>query len=38
MILKSLKNTFLNFCKNIFNFGTVEKAAQAKLLSNFFSY
>ena len=28
---------FLNFCKNIFNFGSVEKAAQAKLLSNFLS-
>ena len=27
----------LSFCKNVFNFGTVEKAAQAKLLSNFLS-
>ena len=26
-----------SFCKNIFNFGSVEKAAQAKLLSNFLS-
>lgn len=25
------------FCKNIYNFGSVEKAAQAKLLSNFLS-
>jgi len=25
------------FCRNIFNFGSVEKAAQAKLLSNFLS-
>ena len=25
------------FCKNVFNFGSVEKAAQAKLLSNFLS-
>ena len=24
-----------SFCKNVFNFGSVEKAAQAKLLSNF---
>ena len=31
------KKYLLNFCKNIFNFGTVEKAAQAKLLSNFLS-
>ena len=30
------KNTY-QFCKNIFNFGSVEKAAQAKLLSNFLS-
>jgi hypothetical protein len=30
--------TFLqSFCKNVFNFGSVEKAAQAKLLSNFLS-
>jgi len=29
---------YLNsFCKNVFNFGTTEKAAQAKLLSNFLS-
>ena len=26
-----------SFCKNVFNFGSVEKAAQAKLLSNFLS-
>ena len=26
-----------SFCKNVFNFGTVEKAAKAKLLSNFLS-
>ena len=26
-----------SFCKNVFNFGTVEKASQAKLLSNFLS-
>ena len=26
-----------SFCKNVFNFGTVEKATQAKLLSNFLS-
>ena len=31
------KKYLLNFCKNIFNFGSVEKAAQAKLLSNFLS-
>ena len=31
-------NKYLSsFCKNIFNFGSVEKAAQAKLLSNFLS-
>ncbi len=31
-------NKFLqSFCKNVFNFGTVEKATQAKLLSNFLS-
>ena len=31
-------NKYLSsFCKNIFNFGTVEKAAKAKLLSNFLS-
>ena len=29
------KKYLLSFCKNIFNFGSVEKAAQAKLLSNF---
>ena len=29
---------YLNtFCKNVYNFGSVEKAAQAKLLSNFLS-
>ena len=26
-----------SFCKNVFNFGSIEKAAQAKLLSNFLS-
>ena len=26
-----------SFCKNVFNFGSLEKAAQAKLLSNFLS-
>ena len=26
-----------SFCKNVFNFGSVEKASQAKLLSNFLS-
>ena len=31
------KKYLLNFCKNIFNFGSIEKAAQAKLLSNFLS-
>ena len=31
------KKYLLSFCKNIFNFGSVEKAAQAKLLSNFLS-
>lgn len=31
------KKFLLSFCKNIFNFGSVEKAAQAKLLSNFLS-
>ena len=31
------KKYLLSFCKNVFNFGTVEKAAQAKLLSNFLS-
>ena len=31
-------NKYLSsFCKNVFNFGSVEKAAQAKLLSNFLS-
>ncbi|MDB4861285.1 NAD(P)-dependent oxidoreductase [Alphaproteobacteria bacterium] len=31
-------NKYLSsFCKNIFNFGTVEKATKAKLLSNFLS-
>ena len=31
-------NKYLSsFCKNVFNFGTVEKAAKAKLLSNFLS-
>ena len=30
--------TYLDsFCKNVFNFGSVEKAAKAKLLSNFLS-
>jgi 3-hydroxyisobutyrate dehydrogenase-like beta-hydroxyacid dehydrogenase len=29
------KKYLQSFCKNVFNFGTVEKAAQAKLLSNF---
>jgi len=31
------KKYLLSFCKNIFNFGSVEKAAQAKLLSDFLS-
>ena len=31
------KKFLQSFCKNIFNFGTVEKAGQAKLLSNFLS-
>jgi len=31
------KKYLLSFCKHVFNFGTVEKAAQAKLLSNFLS-
>ena len=31
------KKYLSSFCKNIFNFGTVEKAAKAKLLSNFLS-
>ena len=31
------KKYLQSFCKNIFNFGSVEKAAQAKLLSNFLS-
>ena len=31
------KKFLQSFCKNIFNFGTVEKATQAKLLSNFLS-
>jgi hypothetical protein len=31
------KQYLKSFCKNIFNFGSVEKAAQAKLLSNFLS-
>ena len=31
-----VSKTFLqSFCKNVFNFGSIEKAAQAKLLSNF---
>jgi 3-hydroxyisobutyrate dehydrogenase-like beta-hydroxyacid dehydrogenase len=31
-------NTYLSsFCKNVYNFGSVEKAAKAKLLSNFLS-
>jgi 3-hydroxyisobutyrate dehydrogenase-like beta-hydroxyacid dehydrogenase len=31
-------NKYLSsFCKNVYNFGSVEKAAQAKLLSNFLS-
>ena len=29
------KKYLLSFCKNIFNFGSIEKATQAKLLSNF---
>ena len=33
-----VSKTYLQpFCKNVFNFGSVEKAAQAKLLSNFLS-
>ncbi len=31
------KKFLLSFCKNVFNFGSVEKAAKAKLLSNFLS-
>ena len=31
------KKYLQSFCKNIFNFGSVEKATQAKLLSNFLS-
>tara|TARA_E500000331_G_C17207222_1_gene691937 strand:- start:552 stop:1415 length:864 start_codon:yes stop_codon:yes gene_type:complete len=31
------KKYLKSFCKNIYNFGSVEKAAQAKLLSNFLS-
>jgi len=31
------KKYLYSFCKNVFNFGSVEKAAQAKLLSNFLS-
>ena len=31
------KKFLQSFCKNVFNFGSVEKAAQAKLLSNFLS-
>ena len=31
------KKYLSSFCKNVFNFGTVEKAAKAKLLSNFLS-
>ena len=31
------KKYLTSFCKNIFNFGSVEKAAKAKLLSNFLS-
>lgn len=29
------KNYLLSFCKNVFNFGSIQKATQAKLLSNF---
>ena len=31
------KKYLISFCKNVFNFGSVEKAAKAKLLSNFLS-
>ena len=31
------KKYLLSFCKNVFNFGTVENATKAKLLSNFLS-
>ncbi len=31
------KKFLLSFCKNVYNFGSVEKATQAKLLSNFLS-
>ena len=31
------KKYLTSFCQNVFNFGSVEKAAQAKLLSNFLS-
>tara|TARA_A100001011_G_scaffold74798_1_gene76915 strand:- start:1391 stop:2254 length:864 start_codon:yes stop_codon:yes gene_type:complete len=31
------KKYLSSFCKNVFNFGTVEKATKAKLLSNFLS-
>jgi len=31
------KKFLQSFCKNVFNFGSIEKAAQAKLLSNFLS-
>mgnify|MGYP001016419359 CR=1 FL=1 len=31
------KKYLQSFCKNVFNFGSVEKASQAKLLSNFLS-
>jgi 3-hydroxyisobutyrate dehydrogenase-like beta-hydroxyacid dehydrogenase len=31
------KQYLQSFCKNVFNFGSVEKAAKAKLLSNFLS-
>ena len=31
------KKYLSSFCKNVFNFGSVEKAAKAKLLSNFLS-
>ena len=31
------KKYLSSFCKNVFNFGTVEKASKAKLLSNFLS-
>ena len=34
---KESKKFLQSFCKNVFNFGSIEKAAQAKLLSNFLS-